>query len=236
MIATHSPAFLNAGQECRFVEVTRTNSASELRSFSPGKLRAYSKMARRLGFDRGELLATRRVLLFVEGRADQAVLEALFPQQLATVGICVVPMHTASRASGVADSELLTEFVAAKVAIWLDHVHEDLVRGLGRVAGFGNLVYHFRNYKLRDFGCEDRQGRNSRLFTNEEGYAASLTMAAARNHRDIELLPHPGKDIVDLLDDAVMRDLYPNFPGHSEARAQAPEGSWPDPGGSVRPV
>lgn len=124
-------------------------------------------------------------------------------------------MHTASRATGIAEAEALMQFSSAKVAVWLDNLSGDVIRGLKAIAGFDVLMHEFK----------DILGKNRPAFTSEERYAAELTTAARRNRRDIEIMPHPARDVFDLLDEASIQELCPDFPGHDVARAQAPTGS-----------
>ena len=74
LIATHAHAFLSVGSGPTFVEVRREDGGSKLTPFEPHELTAYSEIAEEIGWDRGELLTSVRVLAFVEGRHDQAVL------------------------------------------------------------------------------------------------------------------------------------------------------------------
>ena len=57
------------------------------------KLSALDQLSAEMGFDRAELLTLTRRLLFVEGRADQTVLEALFGAELRRCGTRVIRMQ-----------------------------------------------------------------------------------------------------------------------------------------------
>jgi AAA domain, putative AbiEii toxin, Type IV TA system len=98
IIATHSVPFLNAGSGS-FVHVRRQRGERSVVATVDGvELSALSAIALELGLDRGQLLASVAVLLFVEGRADNAVLESLVGEELRQCGVWVVPLHGESRA------------------------------------------------------------------------------------------------------------------------------------------
>lgn len=98
--ATHSPAFLRAGRDAPLVYIRRQADArAHLDAMDVARLNAMTEQAMDLGFDRGELLATVAVILFVEGRADKAVLDALVGPELRAHGTAIVPMHGASRST-----------------------------------------------------------------------------------------------------------------------------------------
>jgi hypothetical protein len=51
--------------------------------------------------------------------------------------------------------------------------------------------------------------------------AAKVVESANANGRRVQVIPHPREDIIDLLDEHAITDLYPDFPGHRKARAAA---------------
>jgi energy-coupling factor transporter ATP-binding protein EcfA2 len=208
VIATHSAAFLNIGQESTFVELRRSNSkTSELQPFTPEDLTAYSGMARRLGFDRGELLATCRVLLFVEGRHDQAVLENAFREHFHEAGIVVVPLMGAGKHIQIVEHEVLARFTRASLAVVFDKLDADTVHRL-----------------LNDRVFRDETARKG---PTERQAMAALLKNAADHHLHVEPFPLPVEDIFDAIDEHVIRDHFPQFPGHEEAHktwADLPEG------------
>jgi hypothetical protein len=59
---------------------------------------------------------------------------------------------------------------------------------------------------------------------------AKLIATANHHRRRIHPIPHPGRDVVDLLDEEVIAGLYPRFPGHAAAHAAAAEAGakWKD--------
>jgi hypothetical protein len=96
VIATHAVPFFNLGSESRLVYLRRASGGTTVpQTMTPEALRRISDEARELGLTRGELLAITSVLLFVEGRADQRVLEALFGRELGRASRwsrCAVPL------------------------------------------------------------------------------------------------------------------------------------------------
>jgi len=85
-------------------------------------LQARTEVAMDLGIDRGELLASKSVFLFVEGRNDQVVLETLCGPELHEYGIAVIPVHSSSKLKGIIDAEILLRYSSAPAAAWLDNV------------------------------------------------------------------------------------------------------------------
>jgi energy-coupling factor transporter ATP-binding protein EcfA2 len=206
VIATHAAAFINSGVGARLTYARRpAGGTTELTSIPAGRLAALDREAADLGLDRGELLAMTSVLLFVEGRSDQKVLEELYAERLAHAGITVVPMHGASRAVGIAEAETLLRFTTARVAVWLDNVPPDVLRRLKSDPAFTAEV----------------KSNTARKYGSEEKTMADLILTARRHGRQVEPLPHPGIDVFDLLDEEAIRAHHPAFPGHAEARRRA---------------
>jgi hypothetical protein len=173
---------------------------AELRPMRPNELTRLSQEASELGLDRGELLTMVRVLLWVEGRHDEAVLEGLFADRLRAAGIAVIPIHGFSRSSGILDAETLLRYTEAKPAVWLDRVPEDVVAVLRDDPGAAQRIQG------------DRKG-----YSDESRQAAKLALAARAQDREIEFMPHPGDDIIDLLDERTIKELVPDYPDQAEA-------------------
>lgn len=93
VLTTHSVPFLDLGDAGAYNYLWRQGGRIFSLQFDPDSRHAFSLLAEEMGFDRGELLTTVRQLLFVEGRADQIVLEALFGCELRRFGVAVVPFH-----------------------------------------------------------------------------------------------------------------------------------------------
>jgi hypothetical protein len=204
IVATHAVPFLDAGGDpgATLLHVSRSDTGrTELVPIVAGSLSALDDAAGELGLDRGELLASTAVLLFVEGRADQRILEALFGPRLRSAGVTVVPIHGANRAAGVAEAETLLRFTAARVAVWLDNVPADVLQRMQIDPEFAATV----------------KANKEKKYGSEEKTMADLLITAREHGRQIEPLPHTGTDVFDLLDDATIRQIYPQYPGHTIA-------------------
>ena len=200
LVATHSPAFMTL-PDATYTYLLRVDGGSaELRPMRPDELTRLSQEASELGLDRGELLTMVRVLLWVEGRQDAAVLEGLFPDRLRAAGIAVIPIHGSSRSSGILDAETLLRYTEARPAVWLDRVPDSVVTCLREDPGAARRIQN------------DRKG-----YSDESRQAAKLVLAAREEDRELELMPHPGDDILDLLDDGAIQQTAPAYPGHREA-------------------
>ena len=200
LIATHAPAFMTAPEAAYTYLLRVSGGPAELIPSRPHEFTRQSQEAIELGLDRGELLTMIRVFLWVEGRHDVAVLETLFPDRLAESGIAVIPIHGYSRSSGILDAETLMRFTEAKPAVWLDRVPEKVVVALREDQGAAQRIQG------------DREG-----YSDESRQAAKLTLAARAQDRVIDFMPHPGDDIIDLLDEGTIKELVPDYPGRAEA-------------------
>ena len=126
---------------------------------------------------------------------DRVVIETLFRNELHNDGIVV------SSFSGIGNiTELLADpllaFTAAKVAVLVDNVQREAAERLKRDR-------RYRKQALRDSG--------------ELGALARVLTAAERSGKEVEPVPHPEKDIFDLLDDEALRTISPRWPGHEHA-------------------
>jgi hypothetical protein len=133
MITTHSVPFLTAGSEREtcWVYVRRpSDGPTRVETLDAPTLGAFSELELDVGWDRGQLLSTIALLLFVDGRSDQAVLEALLGDELRRLGVAVIPMHGQSRAKGILDAEILLRYSTAMVAVWLDRVPQETIAEL----------------------------------------------------------------------------------------------------------
>ncbi len=209
IIATHSPHLIRA-KGASFLRMQRDPDSGDEALYRPEplaveSLEALDEFADELGFDRGELLTSVEVILFVEGVSDQTLLQALFGAELHHAGVIVVPIHGASRASrkGLVDSELVMRFTTAKLALLLDNVAEKTCR------------------RIRDDAMERR--RLAKEGSTEEQAMAQTMDAAYRLERDLRPIPLPCHDAFDLLDEGILTERYPSFPGHAVARERHPK-------------
>jgi hypothetical protein len=199
LVASHSVAFLGLGEETRFFEVRRGDEAkSHVEEFSPEDLTALDALAEDVGLDRGELLSLYECILFVEGKADEAVLEALFSKRLHHAGIVVVPLGGVIRAKQIPVTDVLFRFTQARSAVLLDDVTKDQYQ---------------RVLKNHAFLVRSLKSTNTSL-----NALAQLVQSARRHKRRVQIYHHSGKDIFDLLDEGVLHERFPAFPGHVAAR------------------
>jgi hypothetical protein len=206
-LASHSIPFLSAeGAQLDYLWRSPGGS-TRIEPISQEELSMMNVAAIELGLDRGELLASCELFLFVEGDVDRVVLEELFRLDFRRLGICVVPLRGSSRATGVLDAAVLTRFSAARVAVWLDNVSEGLRRALEK------------NPRLWLEIKEDKDARAK--LSHEERTICELVLEANEQEREVAILPHPGRDTFDLLADDVIKGLHSNWPGHVEARQVA---------------
>ncbi len=198
LIATHAHAFLNVGPEPSFVQVRRDPAgASNLQPFEPQEVTAYSEIAQEVGLDMGELLTSTRLLVFVEGRHDQAVLEELFRLPLYHAGVLVVPIAGVGRHSQIVEYDVLIRFTRAQLAVVFDKLDRQTIDRLLTDTAFRRESLRSRRTELQAM--------------------ASLLQKAIDNDRRVQPLPLPVADIFDALDQQILIDQYPRFPGHAEA-------------------
>jgi hypothetical protein len=199
LIATHAHAFLSVGSGPSFVEVRREGGKSQLAPFEAHELTAYSEIAKDIGWDRGELLTSVRVLAFVEGQHDRAVLEELFNLPFHHAGVVLVPIAGVGRHPQIVEHDVLIRFTRATIAVVFDKLERETIARM-------QTDENFRQESLRS-----RQ--------TELQAMASLLHRAAENQRDVHPMALPVPDIFDALDEDVLRDQFPDFPGHESGNA-----------------
>lgn len=181
VITTHSAHFLRIGEGQKYIHVTRPKSegtkvreiqAEELQRLDSGEL------ARDLGFDRGEYLSLIRVILWVEGRDEQAVFETVFNEELFQNGILVAPMHGRSRKEGTLEAAVFAKLPGVKQVVAFDRISPE----------FSSHVAHSHGADYKSFEVE------------EERDAAELIWMAFQDGIEIECTGHPHSDIWDVLD------------------------------------
>jgi hypothetical protein len=198
LIATHSAPFLTLGSNAKYLYVWRNGQNSEIHEFEPRELAAMDQISAEMGFDRGELLSSIRTLLFVEGRADQIVLERLYKRELHAAGIVVVPVHGVFRFNGVIEAEALWRFTAATIAVLVDN---DISASVERIR----------------YDAEKREEARRQRNNVELQQIASFLETAMQAERDVEVLSISPFDMFGLLDEQILMERFPGFPGHSVA-------------------
>ena len=197
--ASHSAAFLSLPRGPQMIHVRRERDVTMLTPFDPASVDQLDGVAADLGFDRGELLAGVDGFLLVEGEHEIAVLEGIFGEELAEAKLSLVALR-GSPPKGLLEVDALWRFTTAAVAVCLDNVRPDLVRSA-------------------QAGDQDALGQLTHASASNEEKALAVLIGQARKfHREIVLLGHPGTDLIDALDPAVVRAVYPRFPAtHAEA-------------------
>jgi hypothetical protein len=200
VLASHSAAFLGLGEPASFLHLDRPERGTRVVPFRPADRDSLEEVAHALGLDRGELLSTTAVWLVVEGPADKAVFERLFGAELHVAGIVVLPLHGTARWSGILEAEALWRFVTVPVAVMFDNVPAQRVDELGRAT----------DQELEGIA---RSGRER----SEIRDLAMLVRTAREHGRTIHPVPNPKPDMLSHLDEEVLRERFPDFPGHEEA-------------------
>jgi predicted ATPase len=198
LIATHSAPFLTLGSNAKYLYVLKNGQNSEIYEFEPRELAAMDQISAEMGFDRGELLSSIRTLLFVEGRADQIVLERLYKRELHAAGITVVPVHGVFRFAGVIEAEALWKFTAASIAVLVDN---DISTAVEEI----------------QYDAEKREQARRQRNNVELQQIASFLETAIQAERDVEVLSISPFDMFGLLDEQILMKRFPDFPGHAAA-------------------
>lgn len=201
IVSSHSVPFLSLGPDTRFLYVRPVDGGTSfVGPFDPEQVTALAEIAAEMGLNRGELLSNVVLLVFVEGRADQKVFEALFLKRFHRSGIAVVPLGGAIHAKQIVDSELLLRYTTAKAAAALDDLALEELQRLKTDEEF--LQESLRSRKLTLSAM------------------ANLVMNARTYGREVEPFGYPKQDIFDLLDEDILKETYPDFPGHDKARTE----------------
>jgi hypothetical protein len=203
LVASHSAPFLGlSAASATYVQVTRMGEQVSIQAINPADLRQLDQLAIEMGFDRGELLTLVNAWLVVEGLTDKKVLDILFPTELRSAGIEVVPLHGTSNWQAVLDSDALWRFTTAKVAVMFDKIPAEKIAEMQRMS------------------ASDLEAlRRSSSEPNEIKDLARLVAAVQRQGKTIEPIANPLPDMLDHLDETAIKGVFPKFPGHEAADA-----------------
>jgi hypothetical protein len=214
VFATHAVAFMALSDNASYVYAFRDDEGRPaVTPIDPSALTSADLVAEQLGLDRGELLAFLRHLVFVEGETDRLFMEGLYGPELDRAGIVLVPLGGATRSMSVLPmAVLLMRYTTAAVSVMLD----DIARP------------EFERLRDDPEACQEAARRAKQVEVRE---LARLLVAATEQERHIQPLGIPVKDIFDLIDDDVVREVLSDlsrgrFPGHRDARAAVGEGKW----------
>jgi hypothetical protein len=200
LLATHSAPFLGlSAGSATYVLVNRDGERTKLQPFDPADLTQLDRIAATMGFDRGDLLTLVNVWLVVEGETDKAVLDTLFARELHEAGIEVVPMHGTAKWQAVLEADALWRFTTAAVTVMFDRLAPKRV-------------------------IEMREMNHSALATlaksaKEPGEVkdmARLLQAAKTHNKTVEPIANSLPDMLSHLDEAILREVFPKYPGHDE--------------------
>jgi energy-coupling factor transporter ATP-binding protein EcfA2 len=197
VVATHSPAFLACnGASVRHVHVRRTTNGVLYSAFTPDDQPALDEIAHEMNLDEGELFAMRAVV-WVEGKHDRAVVEALCGEELRKRGAYIATY------GGVGNIDsILTNPLARLPELRFLVLVDDL--------SAAQLVRLSSNpeYVRPDDGPEAQQ-------------ASKLLLAARTSNRQLEVCSHGQPDIFFTLDDHALELLGKTWPGKLEVLRQA---------------
>ncbi len=203
LVATHAPAFMALGDGVQYLRVSREpDERVTIQTVDPRALDATSDVAVELGLDRGELLGLHRVVLFVEGSTDAAVLEHLLPDRLRETGVLVCPLHGVAGVRAVPTAQILFRVLRVPFAVLVDNDPDGDVRGLWRRS------------------TEDLRGLSGKRRASEVVHVARM-LAAARDE-DVEVHPFSirSKDILSFLAPEAVAQAV-------ELTGRVPEEPWP---------
>lgn len=190
VIASHSPAFLRLSSGVSLVHVSRTSNRSvQLRSIGPGELGAIDPEIAEVGFDRGELLALFRAVLFVEGETDRRVLEVLFSDLIAEIGLLVQPFRGATKVERIVEAETLLRVLGPPFHVLVDNCDPTFADELQR----------------QDADELDRRLLAKEITGDEPRFLARLLVSGRRAGQELRVHSIPQKDILGALDDECIR-------------------------------
>lgn len=198
VLATHALAFINVDADLRLYQIVREEQGAALCAVDPAALGPHDQLARELGFDRGEMLSRWRAFLFVEGQGDVAVIEELYGDRLRRGAIMLSQVLGHRNHAGLVEIQLLTEGLATPVAALFDGVSAAEIVRIRTDAQYRSTLF---------------------IVDDERATVARIAQAELAHDRQIELLTIGKADIFDVLSEDVIRAMYPDFPGHAEAKA-----------------
>lgn len=152
VVATHHPTFLDtSGHLAKLVRVTKEGHRTRLDPMrSP--LQGLSEINDQFGLSRGELFLLTRLIVFVEGEHDRAMLEEWFGDQLADVAVRLIPLRGIDNLVGLPQYEIVRH-LAIPIAVLADDADIIAVReGRSRSRGERAMADFLR--QAHDYGVE----------------------------------------------------------------------------------
>jgi hypothetical protein len=200
LVSTKAAPFLWF-ESAEYLYAIKSDRSLSLLPFNPVEIRASDQIAAEMGYDRGELLSRVDDFLFVEGRADQVVIEELYGEELRRQGIEVIPVHGNFKFPGILEAEVFSKYTNARMSILVDNDIAEAVKAIRFNAAARNAAL--------------QQRKNPEL-----QQVAGLIETAMRTERIPEVFSIPSFDMFGMLDEGLLKKRFPAFPGHMDARRQ----------------
>lgn len=201
VMATHTPLFMPGGHDDRLLFCVDQDTAPYELSASDD-LAPSSLPGKALGLDHGQLLAFAKLILWVEGETDLAVLRELYGEDLDTHGIMILPLggfygiEKRLTTTGV----LLANFASIPFAVWLDNVPRTVLTAMQQ-------------------DPENAKAIAKKKEASQEAQAmGKLITLADQRGIVVHPLPHPESDVLFLIPEEIVRSKVGEYPGHEEAK------------------
>ncbi len=118
VVATHHPTLLDtSGPLAKLVRVTKEGDLTRLDPMLGSPLQGLSEINDQFGLSRGELFLLTRLIVFVEGEHDRAVLEEWFGDQLADVAVRLIPLRGIDNLVGLPQCEIVQQLAIPIAAL-----------------------------------------------------------------------------------------------------------------------
>ncbi|MDO9410073.1 AAA family ATPase [Patulibacter sp.] len=203
VVATHSPIFAEPrGVRSSVIQLLLSDERDQFDRLVPsrvaratGDLRAADEITDAMGWGMGELATLFETVLFVEGQADEQILNRLFAAELRAAGILVTPIHGLSKVRAIPFARVLSEFLPAmRIALMVDALTDDEISAL----------------RAMD---KDALLKVSRSGTTEQAAVALLLLAMGSGQDAAIIVSHGAEDAIELFDDEVLLKVLPKYPG-----------------------
>jgi hypothetical protein len=127
IVATHERAFLEFSPEAAtLVLASQEEGGARLTWVSGDRIQALERIRHEMGLSRADLLQLTRLILFVEGPHDVAVLEGMFADRLRAAGVCLIPIHGTDNVLALVDSEVIAA-LGIHTRVLFDHTNVQAV-------------------------------------------------------------------------------------------------------------
>ena len=129
VVATHHPQLVNlVSRRAHTMLLSRTvGGPSRLTEITEGIHKAFESVADEMGLRPADLLLLTRLIVFVEGPHDEAVLTGMFGEDLERAGILLIPIFGTDHAQAIVDSIVIGQ-LGIPLAIFVDNLSPSHVR------------------------------------------------------------------------------------------------------------